>query len=98
LPKEITEYQELQDKKPQVSKVSNEELLTLLSAKMYTTKEVAQYLKVENGTAFSRLKRLEKNGVVTRRWEGNRSWWVACEAVGIEVPETPAEEEGVESA
>lgn len=123
MPKEIKEFASLQEKKPQISKVSNEELLKLLSGNMYTTKglegctafeisyapfsllvnpldpvkEVAAFLKVENGTAFSRLRRMEKNGLVVRRWEGNRSWWVSAAAVGIEVP-TQLEEASPEEA
>lgn len=104
MPKALEEFQALTEAKPQISKVSNEKLLEFLSKEMHTTKETAQFLGVENGTAFSRLKRMEKNGIITRRWEGNRSWWVARTAVGLEVippveeevptaaPEAPAEE------
>lgn len=97
LPKPIGEFDALQETRPQITKVSNEELIKLLTDNMYTTKEVAAFLKVENGTAFSRLRRMEKNGVIVRRWEGNRSWWVSAKAVGIEVP-TPAPEEATAEA
>ena len=96
MPKELKEFKELQEARPQVTKKSNEELLGFLKKAMATTKEVASFLGVENGTAFSRLKRLEKNGLVTRRWEGNRSWWVDRTAVGMEYlkpPETETAEE-----
>jgi len=94
LPKDLKEFEILQEARPAVSKVSNEELLGFLGKALCTTKEVAAFLKVENGTAFSRLRRMEKNGVVVRRWEGNRSYWVAAEAVGIEVkPVEESEEE-----
>jgi len=97
MPKPLDEFKNLQEAKPQISKVSNEELLKFLSSEMHTTKEVAAFLGVENGTAFSRLRRMEKNGLVVRGWEGNRSWWVAREAVGLPVvtpEETTEEEEG----
>jgi len=94
MPKDLDEFGGLQEARPQISKVSNEDLMNFLSKQMCTTKEVAAFLKVEGGTAFSRLRRMEKNGLITRRWEGNRSWWVAREAVGLEIvpPETEVEE------
>lgn len=94
MPKPLKEFESLQETKPQISKVSNEELLKYLGKELHTTKEVAAFLGVENGTAFSRLKRMEKNGLITRGWEGNRSWWVAREAVGLEV--VPPVEEATE--
>jgi len=97
MPKALGDFKNLQESKPQISKVSNEKLLEYLSKEMHTTKEVAAFLGVENGTAFSRLKRMEKNGVATRGWEGNRSWWVARTAVGLPVL-APVEEEKVEEA
>jgi hypothetical protein len=67
-----------------------------LVERLSQVKEVASFLSVENGTAFSRLRRLKKAGIVTRRWDGQRSWWVARKAVGLpelppEVPETTEE-------
>ena len=93
MPKALNEFGNLAGEKPEVSKVSNEKLVEFLSTEMRTTKEVATFLSVENGTAFSRLKRLKKAGLVTRGWEGNRSWWVARKAVGLPVEPEPEEEE-----
>jgi len=96
LPKALGEFKDLQEERPQVSKVSNEKLLEFLGSAMHTTKEVAQFLGVENGTAFSRLKRLAKSGIVVRRWEGNRSWWVSAKAVGVPIVPTEETSEEVE--
>jgi len=93
MPKDLGEFAKLVEEKPTASKTSNADLKTFLSEAMHTTKEVAAYLSVENGTAFSRLRRLEKNGIITRRWEGNKAFWVARTAVGMQ--EAPPEvEEG----
>lgn len=93
MPKSLKEWEALEEGKPATTKVSNEELLKFLSKDLHTTKEVAAFLSVENGTAFSRLKRLEKNRIVVRKWEGNKSWWVAGKAVGEEpIPEGEEEE------
>jgi len=92
LPKDLKEFTTLQEARPAVTKKSNEELLAFLKKAMATTKEVATFLGVENGTAFSRLRRLVKNGMVTRKWEGNRSYWVDRTAVGLEYL-TPEKEE-----
>lgn len=91
MPKDLKEFENLQEEKPAVAKTSNEDLIKFLSEAMRTTKEVATFLSVENGTAFSRLRRLKKAGIVTRRWDGQRSWWVARKAVGL--PELPPEVE-----
>ena len=96
MPKDLKDFEKLQEERPAIAKTSNEDLLKFLSEAMRTTKEVASFLSVENGTAFSRLRRLKKAGIVTRRWDGQRSWWVARKAVGLaelppEVPETEEE-------
>lgn len=93
MPKDLKDFEQLQEERPAVSKTSNADLLKFLSEALHTTKEVATFLSVENGTAFSRLKRLTKAGVITRKWDGQRAWWVARKAVGLaelppEVPET----------
>jgi len=94
VPKDLKEFEKLQEEKPAASKTSNEDLIKFLTEAMHTTKEVATYLGVENGTAFSRLKRMKKNGTVTNRWDGQRTWWVARKAVGLPdlPPEVPTEE------
>ena len=97
LPKDLKDFESLQEEKPAVAKTSNEDLIKFLSEAMRSTKEVAAFLGVENGTAFSRLRRLKKSGIITRRWDGQRSWWVARKAVGLaelppEVEETEEEE------
>jgi DNA-binding PadR family transcriptional regulator len=94
MPKDLREFEKLQEERPAVAKTSNEDLIKFLSEAMHTTKEVAAFLGVENGTAFSRLRRLQKAGIVTRRWDGQRSWWVARKAVGLPElpPEVPEEE------
>ena len=92
MPKDLKDFETLQEARPAVTKVSNEELVALLSKGLYTTKEVAAFCKVENGTAFSRLRRLEKAGVIARKWEGNRAYWVSRKAVGLPVPEKVPEE------
>lgn len=94
LPKDLREFEKLQEEKPAVSKTSNEDLIKFLGEALRTTKEVAQFLGVENGTAFSRLRRLKKAGIITRRWDGQRSWWVTRKAVGL--PELPPEVEETE--
>jgi DNA-binding MarR family transcriptional regulator len=93
VPKDLKEFDNLQATKPAASKTSNEDLMKFLSESMHTTKEVATFLNVENGTAFSRLKRLEKSGVVTKKYDGTRTWWVTRKAVGLEdlPPEVPTE-------
>ena len=85
MPKDLSEFKNLSEARPQTTKVSNEELVAFLSKSMASTKEVAAFLGVENGTAFSRLRRMEKNGVITRKYEGPKGWWVAREAVGLAV-------------
>jgi predicted HTH transcriptional regulator len=97
MPKPLEEFQKLQEARPEVSKTSNDELLAFLSKQMATTKEVSQFLQVENGTAFSRLRRLVKAGKIIRRWEGNRSYWVTRKAVGLPDAE-PVEEEEEDAA
>jgi predicted HTH transcriptional regulator len=94
MPKDLSEFKKLVEEKPAASKTSNAELIQFLSEALRTTKETATFLGVETGTAFSRLKRLMKAGKVTRRWEGNKSYWVARKAVGL--PDLPEEEEGAE--
>ena len=89
MPKDLQEFNKLVEEKPTGSKTSNADLKGFLSEAMHTTKEVSAFLGVENGTAFSRLKRLEKAGIITRRWEQNRAYWVARTAVGLQ--ETPPE-------
>jgi len=97
LPKALDEFKNLQEAKPQTTKVSNEELVKFLSKAMASTKVVAAYLGVETGTAFSRLRRLEKSGVITRKYEGPKGWWVARVAVGLPVLQ-PEKKEGEEAA
>ena len=100
MPKDLGEFEKLVDSRPQATKTSNADLIAFLSEAMRTTKEVSVFLAVENGTALSRLRRLEKNGIVTRRWDGPRAYWVARTAVGLaELPPEPkatAEEEDEE--
>jgi DNA-binding PadR family transcriptional regulator len=95
MPKDLKEFESLVEARPAGSKTSNADLMAFLSEAMRTTKEVSKFLAVENGTAFSRLKRLEKNGVVTRRWDGPRAYWVTRKAVGLEdlPPPEPKESE-----
>lgn len=96
MPKDLKEFANLQEAKPATTKVSNEELVKFLSKAMASTKEVAAFLGVETGTSFSRLRRMEKNGIITRKYEGPKGWWVARVAVGLEVL-TPPKEEGAEA-
>ena len=93
MPKDLKDFANLQGDRPQVSKKSNEELIAFLKKAMATTKEVATFLGVETGTAFSRLRRLVKSGKVIRKWEGNKSWWVDREAVGMQYAEPEPEED-----
>jgi len=69
------EFQNLEEKTTRGASVSNEDLLETLSKNALTTKEVAEVLGVQNGTAFSRLRRLAKDGLVIRKFKANVGYW-----------------------
>lgn len=71
------EFSVLPREKPPRALVSNEELLEQLAAEALTTKEVASFLGVQNGTAYSRLKRLLTAGSVEVAYEGAKAFWIA---------------------
>jgi len=64
LPISLEEFEKLPKEKPARAKVSTQELLEFLSEQAYSTKEVAAFLNVQTGTAYSRLKRLLQAGKV----------------------------------
>lgn len=77
MPISLEEYKQLQEKTTRGASVSNEDLLESLATQALTTKEVADLLGVQNGTAFSRLRRLAKDGLVERKFKGNVGYWIA---------------------
>ena len=88
MPISIDEFKGLEEKTERGSGVSNEDLLESLSKQAMTTKEVAEVLSVQNGTAFSRLRRLMKDALVERKFKGNVGYWVATG----KAPEAKADE------
>jgi len=76
MPISLEEFEKLAvDKKAAISQKYNE-LLEFLSGQAYTTAEVAVFLNISNTSAFSVLKRLEKKGVVIRRYDQTgKSYW-----------------------
>jgi len=86
LPISLEEFEKLPKEKPARAKVSTQELLEFLSEQAYSTKEVAAFLNVQTGTAYSRLKRLLQAGKVVVAYSGATAYWRAN-------PEAPAEEE-----
>ena len=77
MPIPLDEFNQLADESTRGSKVANEELLEYLGNLGCTTKEVAEFLGVQNGTAYNRLKRLEENELVQRKFKGNLGYWTA---------------------
>jgi len=77
LPISREEFLQLPKEKPERAAVGNEELLSFLSEGAYTTGEVAAFLGVKQGTAYSRLKRLLQAGLVEVRYLGQKAYWMA---------------------
>jgi len=73
----IEEFEKLAPQRVRGAQVSNEKLLEFLANQAATTKEIAEFLGVQTGTAYSRLRRLLQDGVVRRMYKGNVSYWAA---------------------
>jgi transposase len=78
VPISIEDFKKLPAEKPLRAGVSNEELLAQLKTQAMTTAEVAAFLGVKNGTAYSRLKRLLQQGKVVVRYEGAKAYWAVA--------------------
>jgi len=85
MPISLDEFEKLPKEKPARAKVSTEELLEFLSEQAYSTKEVAAFLNVQTGTAYSRLKRLLQAGLVEVGYQGATAYWRA--KPGAKAPE-----------
>jgi len=81
LPIPIEEVKKLPKEKQARAGVPTEELLEQLRQQGMTTKEVATFLGVRTGTAYSRLKRLLEQGLVAVRYDGPRAIWVAADVL-----------------
>ena len=77
MPISIEDFKKLPTVKPARAGVSNEQLLEQLKVNALTTAEVAAFLGVKSGTAYSRLKRLLQSGLVEVRYDGAKSVWAA---------------------
>lgn len=77
MPISIEDFKKLPTERPARAAVSNEQLLEALSEQAMTTAEVAAFLGVKVGTAYSRLKRLLQAGKVQVRYDGAKSVWAA---------------------
>lgn len=75
MPIDIEDFKKLPSEKPGRAAVPNEELVEHLSTQALTTAEVAAYLGVKNGSAYSRLKKLLEKGDITVRYEGVKAFW-----------------------
>jgi len=80
MPLSLEEFEQLPEEKPSRAKVSTEQLLEFLSEQAYSTKEVAAFLGVQPGTAYSRLKRLLNAGKVRVRYRGATAFWMASQS------------------
>ena len=78
MPIDLDEFADLADVSSRGAKVSNEDLLESLADQALTTKEVSEILGVQSGTAYSRLRRLEKEGLVVRKFKANTGYWTAA--------------------
>jgi len=75
IPIPIDKFKDLPPAAERGPAVANEQLLTKLSSDAMPTKEVAGFLGVQTGSAYSRLTKLEAKGVVERRmYEGVQYW------------------------
>ena len=77
MPISLEEFEKLPKEKPARAKVSTQELLEFLSEQAYSTKEVAAFLNVQTGTAYSRLKRLLQAELVEVAYQGATAYWRA---------------------
>jgi hypothetical protein len=81
MPIPLDEFKDLPEIDPQDTvtgaKVPNSELLEKLSEQAMSTKEVAGFLKIQTGSAHSRLTKLENKGAVTRRQGEAVQYWAA---------------------
>ena len=84
MPITIDEFQKLPKEKPARAKVSNKELVDFLNEQACTTKEVAAFLGVQSGTAYSRLKRLKESGAVEVGYSGATAYWKTIPGAEIE--------------
>jgi len=77
MPITIEEFQKLSETKEALIKKKYDDLIAALSEQAYTTKEVAVFLGTVVGTAYGLLRRLEKKGIVVRRFDSaGRSYWI----------------------
>jgi len=88
MPIPISEVAKLPREKQARAGVSNEDLLAQLTEQGMTTQEVAAFLGVKTGTAYSRLRRLLEAGKVEVRYQGARAIWIKAGVLGS--PETEA--------
>lgn len=75
MPISIEDFKKLPAEKPTRAAVTNEQLIEVLKEQAMTTAEVAAFLGVKIGTAYSRLKRLLQAGKVQVRYDGAKSVW-----------------------
>jgi DNA-binding MarR family transcriptional regulator len=85
MPIELSKLDSLEDVEPreQSAGKSNEELLARLSEEGLATREVADFLGIQQVSANSRLRRLEENGEVFRKYdpETKKQYWFATSII-----------------
>jgi len=87
MPISAEDFEKLPAERPTRAKVPTNELLDFLKEQAYSTKEVAAFLNVQSGTAYSRLKRLKDAGLVEVRFQGATAYWKAVPGAAAEAEE-----------
>ncbi len=78
MPITLDEARDLPQEK--VAGAGTEELLAYLADKACTATEIADFLEVKKAGVYTKLKKLEENGVLKRVYKENTSYWYAAEA------------------
>jgi len=73
MPISLEEFEKLSKEK--TATTAPEELLEFLGEQACTNKEIAAFLGVSPTNASQRMKRLEKKGLVERRYSGATIYW-----------------------
>lgn len=75
MPINIDEAKKLPTTKKSMGSVAIEELLEFLTEQACNAGEIAEYLGVKKEGVYTKLKRLEDDGLITRVYQDNLSFW-----------------------
>jgi len=84
MPISLEEFKKLSEQKRTAVQAKYQDLIEFLKGQAVTTSEVAAFLGSPLGSAYGVLRRLEKQGIIERRFneKGHSYWTLKTEEVG----------------